>query len=350
MIYPSFISTVAISNETRLSIARMQARLVEAQTEMATGRHADVGLTLGAKSGITTSLRQDRAQLQAIKDSNTLVATRLTASQTSLTNISDLAQNFLAAIVRAQSTSLTDNTIIAEAQATLKSFNEALNASVDGQYLFAGINSDVRPVDSYFGEIPPASRQAMAAAFQAAFGFDQTSASVATISASAMQNFLDNDYAAMFANPSWSADWSYASDKNVRNRISRLELEDVSTNANQQAFRDLTAALVMVADSGFDKMSEVTRGVMLERASNLVMSAIGAVSGIQSTLGVTQERLSKSSETLGLQIGLIDKSITDLEGVDPNEVATRLSTLTTQMEAAYSITRRIHDLSIIDYL
>ena len=350
MIYPSFISTVALSQETRQSIARLQARLVEAQVEMQTGRHADVGLTLGAKTGISVALRQDRTQLQTIRDSNGLVATRLTASQEGLQNISDQAQALLAAVVRAKSTSLSDTTVIAEARAGLNSLNESLNASLDGQYLFAGINSDVRPVDTYFDDVAPASRQAVAAAFQAKFGFDQTSPNVSTISPSAMQDFLDNEFAALFADPTWSTTWSYASDGNVRSRISRSEIADVSTNANQQAFRDLTAALVMMSDLGYEGMTEETRGIVVDKATALVNGAIGAISGIQSSLGVTQERLSKSSDVLDIQINLITGSIDDLEAVDPNEVATRLSTLTTQMESAYAVTKQIYDLSIIDYL
>lgn len=350
MIYPSFISTVALSQETRQSISRLQTRLVEAQTELQTGRHADVGLTLGAKTGVTVALRQDLTQLQTIRDSNNLVSTRMKASQQSLQNISDQSQNFLAAVVRAKSTSLSDTTVIAEAVAGMNSLNESLNASLDGQFLFAGINSDVRPVDQYFDDVSPASRQAVAAAFQAKFGFDQSSPNVSTITPAAMQDFLDNEFAALFADPAWGTNWSYASDGNVRSRISRSEIADVSTSANQQPFRDLTAALVMFSDMGYANMTEETRGVLADKAMSLVNSAVGAISNIQSTLGVTQERLSKSTDVLGIQINLITGSINDLEGVDPNEVATRLSTLMTQMESAYAVTKRIHDLSIIDYL
>ncbi len=93
MISPTFISTASLTDETRLSIARIQAQLADAQKELATGRHADVGVSLGANTGITVSMRQDRNQIQSIKDTNSVVLTRLQASQAALQAHADAAGN-----------------------------------------------------------------------------------------------------------------------------------------------------------------------------------------------------------------------------------------------------------------
>lgn len=60
---------------------------MDAQKELATGRHADVGLTLGAQTGVAVSLRQDIAQIKSIKDTNSLVLTRMQASQAALNTL-----------------------------------------------------------------------------------------------------------------------------------------------------------------------------------------------------------------------------------------------------------------------
>ncbi|MGI9424135.1 MAG: flagellar hook-associated family protein, partial [Hyphomicrobiaceae bacterium] len=66
----SFISTSAISEATRLSIARSQQALAEAQKELSSGRKADVGLSLGSATGQTISLRNDLDRLNSIVASN----------------------------------------------------------------------------------------------------------------------------------------------------------------------------------------------------------------------------------------------------------------------------------------
>lgn len=350
MIVPSFVSTASLSQETTSSIARVQRQLAAAQTELVTGKHADIGQELGAKTTIVVALRHDRMQIASLIDSNELTRLRLTSSQEGLKAISDLSQNALASLVRAQTTTASASAIVADAQASLTSLQDLLNSSANGQYLFAGINSDVRPFDAYFGEPAPASRAAVSAAYQAKFGFDQMSSSVSTITPAQMQEFIDNEFSALFLDPAWSATFSEASDKNVRSRIGRKELIETSANANEEAIRGLTAALVMTADLGFESLNDNTKQVLLAKAVKLAGNAVGGVADIQATLGVAQERLATSSEVLSVQARIIDRSIGDLEDVDQAEVATRLSTLMTQLESAYSITSRIHNLSILDYL
>lgn len=350
MIYPSFISTAAMSHETTASIKRIQAELVDAQTELATGRHADAGLALGAMSGMSVSLRQEQLQIQTVRESNSLVGARLSATQSGLQNISDLAQEFLSVLLRAQSTSASPETIVADAKGGLKALFEGLNTVVDGQHLYAGVNTDVRPLTDYFFEPPPASRQSVADAFVARFGFDQSDPGVQSISGPAMGNFLDTEFANEFSGVNWSGNWSSAFDKNVRSRISRTELAEVSTNANLPVFRDLIAAYTMVADLGFEKLNDGARSAVIDKAVKLTGSAVGGIANVQSALGVTQERLTFSSKVLDSQLSHLTNMIDDIEAVDLNEVATRLSTLMTQMESAYSVTKRIHDLSILKFL
>ncbi len=125
MITPTFLSTSSLSDETRLSIARIQASLVDAQKELSTGRHADLGVTLGASTGITVSMRQDLNQIQSIKDTNSLVLTRMQASQSALQTVSDSTQSFLSALVGAQSTSTLPDTIIQQAQGGLQTLHRS---------------------------------------------------------------------------------------------------------------------------------------------------------------------------------------------------------------------------------
>jgi flagellar hook-associated protein 3 FlgL len=146
MITTSFISSAGLQDDTRRSIARLQSQLVDAQKELGTGRHADVGVTLGATTGVSVSMRQDLEQIQSIKNSNNLVLNRMDASQTALKAVATGTSSFLSSLISGGSASTSPETLIQAAQAGMQTLQDQLNSSLDGQYLFAGINSDVKPM------------------------------------------------------------------------------------------------------------------------------------------------------------------------------------------------------------
>jgi flagellar hook-associated protein 3 FlgL len=350
MITPTFISTASLSSETKASIARIQQRLVDAQTELSTGRYADVGMTLGAQTGVSVSLRQDMDQIQSIKDTNSIVLTRMQGSQAALNTLATTSQSFLNALTPAQSTGSIKDTLVQQAQASMQSLQDQLNTSLDGQYLFAGINSDVKPMDDFYGDPPSAGAQAIKNAFVAKFGMSPDDPNVSSISASDMQDFLNNEFSNLFSDANWSANWSAASDKPVNSRISRTETADTSVTANDNTFRQLTQAFTMISGLGFQNLNSATQQVVMQQATQLVSNGIGSLTKVQSFLGVTQQRVSDSNDQIDTQIDFLNKSIDGLESVDTAAVTTKISDLSTALEAAYAVTNRLSNLSIMDYL
>ena len=65
----TFISTRAISEATRLSMLKMQSKLLDAQKEVATGRLADVGKSLGIRP--VRRFRCDRSIMRLSRSSTT---------------------------------------------------------------------------------------------------------------------------------------------------------------------------------------------------------------------------------------------------------------------------------------
>jgi flagellar hook-associated protein 3 FlgL len=351
MISPAFVSSASLSSDTRRSIARLQAQLIDAQKELATGHHADIGVSLGATTGIAVSMRQDLSQIQAIQASNGIVLTRVGVSQTSLQTVADKTQSFLSSLISAtQLTSSTTSTVVQEAQAGLQTLQTQLNSSLDGQYLFSGINSDVKPMDDFFASPPSTSAQAVTNAFVAKFGMSPTDPNVSSISPTDMQDFLTNEFASLFSGTNWNTNFSGASDRAVSNRISRSEVSNTSVTANDDAFRNLTQAYMMVSGLGFANLNDGTKQVVVSAARALTANAIGGLTNLQSFLGVTQQRVTDSNDQITAQVSFLTKSIDNLESVDATEVTTQLSQLSTALEAAYSVTNRLNNLSIMNYL
>ena len=343
------ISTSALSEATRRSLTKLQMKLAQTQKEVTTGRHADVGLTLGYRTGETISLRQEHLRLQAITDTNAVTATRLDAAQSSLQALAETTQKFLDQLMAGGTSNESQQLLQTQARSALSMFADVLNTSVDGASLFAGINADVRPITDYLAP-GSANAQAVADAFTTAFGVPQSDPSVANIDAADMQDFLDTTFAGLFDPSAWSGTWSAASDQNIRSRISSSELVETSVNANDDTFRKLASGLTMIADLGITNLNEDAFQTVVASATHTVTQALAGLTNLQASLGVAQERVAKANDRMSIQIDILSNHIGVLEGVDPYEASTRVSALLSQVETAYAMTARIEKLTILNYL
>jgi flagellar hook-associated protein 3 FlgL len=345
----TFTSTSAIAEASRLTIMKLQSQLTDAQKEVSTGRYADVGATLGAKTGQSVSLRQEATRLQAMIDSNGLVSTRLDATQAALKATAQDAQSFLDQLAAAPNGNI-QTLLQSEAKTSLSTLIGSLNTQLNGAYLFAGINADVKPVAEYDQTPPAANRQAVADAFSAAFGFSQSDPQAADISADDMQTFLDTSFADLFTESGWKTSWSSASDQNVRSRISTSELIDTSASANDEPMRQLASAYTMVADLGTANLSPGAFQKVVAKASQLTAQALQGLTAVQADLGNAQQRVTSADSRMTIQSDLITNHLNALEGVDPYEASSRLSSLMTQVETAYAMTARIQKMTLLNYL
>ncbi len=354
----SYISTLAINGAMRQSIMGLQTQLAQAEKEQATGQLADVGLSLGAQTRQTVSLRGQQSQLQSITDSNGVVSTRLASTVQALTGIQQSAQDFLNNLTTDQAGSTSPAIIQQQATNGLQTLISGLNTSVGGQYIFAGVNTDVKPVSDYTAAPPSNAKQAVDAAFQSFFGMSQTDPNVLNITPAQMQSFLSGPFAQLFqpgpaaaSGPSsnWS-DWSSASDKVISNRITSSQLVDTSVSANQPGMQQLAMAFTMVSDLGLPNMNSATQQVVLQASTAASGVGVQDLTTIQANMGMTQQRITDANNQMSLQINILTSQDGSLENVDPYATATRVNNLTTQIETAYQLTAQLQNLSLAKLL
>ncbi|MDF1610113.1 flagellar hook-associated family protein [Hoeflea sp. YIM 152468] len=346
----SFISNQAMQNAMRLTISRGQNEVQKLQTEIVTGRHADVGLALGAQTSTSVRLNQDVARLQNIRDSNSIVTQRLSASQASLSLMSDSAQQMLEAFIGVKGADDANRLFIArrDVESALDAFTVAINTSANGEYLFAGINNNIKPLDDYQAA-GSAAKAAFDAAFFAKFGHTQTDLAAGAISVTDMQDFLD-DLEASFASVDWNTNWSSASDVNISSRISKNEVVNSSTNANTAGMRSFALAAVIGIELMNAPISSEVRTTVNAAAIKHAGSAVTGIDSERSGLGVSENRISKANVALESQIRIITLHLGDVEGVDAYEASTRMNSLLAQVETSYKLTARIQQMSLMNYL
>ena len=346
----NIIPSWSISEATRVWITQLQPRLADAQQEATTGRLADPGKSLGHQTGVLVSLRDDHARLSTIIDTNASAKARLDVTQVSLKSMVDSGQQFVSALVASRDSGSGPGIVAREARDGLAALIDAVDATFGGAYVFAGANADVRPLEQYFDVPPPASRQSVATAFQAAFGCSPGDPAASAISEADMQAFLEGPFAQLFEDPSWSTAWSQASSQNVQNRISTSEVLTTSANANESAIRNLVRAYTMVADLGPEALNDGAYKAVVDTAITSAGKALQEISVLQGNLGTAQQRIAQANDRMSVQIDVIAKQIVAIEGVDPQVAALRVSTLLTQAETAYALTARIEKLSLLNFL
>lgn len=339
-----------MSESSRRSISDLQLQLVKAQKELGTRRYADIGLELGHRTSQTVSFRHDFARLEGNIDANALVKARLDMTQNVMTNVRNAGQELLNSLSVAHSGTSDPAIVQVRAESGLNSLIAGLNSTVNGEYIFGGVNNQEKPVADYYSTPQSAARQAVADAFMTRFGVSQSSPAAANITAADMQDFLDNEFAALFDEPAWTADWSQASSENTKSRISGTETISTGENANALAIRKLGQAFTMVADLGIKTLNKDAARTVIDTAMKVLGGAMGATSTAQANLGTAQQMVTQANERMSLQADILNTQINGLEAVDPYEAATRANTLMSQIETAYALTGRIQKLSLLNFL
>lgn len=347
----TFVSSSAVSNALRYSLLRQQSALTNAQKEVATGFVADRGLALGARTAQSITLNRDLARLDGIVDSNGLVSSRLAATQTSLGEIGKSAQELLSSLTSSASGDAAYALTQKSARSTLDTMTAVLNTSLNGEYLFAGTNTDVKPINDFKAGSP--TKVAFDAAFLANFGFSQNDPAAATITGAQMDSFLTNVVEPMFLGAGWQAPgspWSNATDQGITSRITLNETTETSISANNDGIRKIAMIATVVSDLLDSNVGTDARKVIIDRSVAAIGSAISEIGQLQSQTGIIEQRVEKATERVKMQMDLFERHILNTEGVDPYRASTMVTDLMSQIEKSYALTARIQQLSLMNFL
>ncbi len=342
------ISSLSVSQALRYSTMRTQGDLVKAQKELDTGKVFDSGLALGARTAQTVTFARDLERLNGIVDSNGIVSARLKATQNALTGLTGIAQDLLG-VLTASSSGDTDPSIARDSgRAALSAMTSILNTRINGEYIFAGINTDVKPLEGFGAG--SAAKTAFDAAFQTHFGFAQDDPAAANISTAQMDAFITAALEPQFLGAGWQGNWSNATDQPIVSRISLNETAETSVSGNSDAIRKLTMAAAAIGDLFDSKLSVAGRNALIEKMVGVAGEAISSLAALQSQTGIVEQRVDQASERMKMQADLFERMIVETEGVDPYKAASRVQDLLSHIETSYALTARIQQISLLRFL
>jgi flagellar hook-associated protein 3 FlgL len=344
----NYISTQYLSSSLQLSVLKMQTELATAQAESASGQYADIGLQLGNQAGQEISLQNENGLLQTYTTTNSQVATSLSTTQSALSSLQTNAQNTLNELTEWNGSTDIGSELQSLGANGLQSLIATTNTSVSGQYVFGGINSANPPLTSYTGTAAQTTLQNAFATYLAGLA---PPATAATVTATQMQTFLASPaVTSQFHGAAWAANWSSASSTNISSNISPTETITSTTNANQPAFQDLAQGYALLNEFAGTSINQSALQVVATRASTLINQAVTSLTTTQATLGSAQQSLTDANANMSAQMTILQTQINNLDSVNLYQTSTLVSSLTTQIQTAYSLTAALQKLSLVNYL
>jgi flagellar hook-associated protein 3 FlgL len=351
------LSTLTAAKFRRDTVADIQQRLDRAGKEMSTGRKSDVHAALGLRSGELLSVRSSAASNENFLTGNRLLANKMEMMATAMGGVRGTLQDFLEiAIAHRGAPGPTAKQVAQSARAAYDQVVSQLNVTYQGAHLFSGTESGRVPLqtwgqaDAMTGFAP---RDVLDDIIDAGL-LDAADASaklgeVAQVFSSTTGG--PEDFEASFFNGTPLLDGGGDPSPRLTARIDEATVMTYGVQANDPPFAKALQGLAMLASVDPATVSDADAyEIWVDAAIEAVLTGVDGIRDAETLLGTQQRTLDETITRQEDRGDVYERHIGVLEGVDAYEAATRVTQLSTQLEAAYAVTARISRLSFLDYM
>jgi flagellar hook-associated protein 3 FlgL len=346
------VSTLAAHLQLNSSVRSLQRSLMDAQKELSSGVKADLVAALRDRAAEDVDLRNALNDSAEFKGTTELVASRMDMMQTALGGVREMASQM-------RNTALTSRDSVSrgylqEAAATaIDRINSFLNAQMGGRTLFAGIRTDMAPMQ-------PGTTVNTATGYSPQQAVSQVITNLGPIvdaaSAVAVANGADG-VSAIFDDSNSDPNLRYsttfyngATTGTVTARLDRGYEIDYGVRADDPAMRELLQGLYMLASVPYGSVPEDAFLAWQDEAVAHINAGFQGVIDLSAELGYKQSVVNDAITQHEATIVQLNNQVATLEAADPFETALRLSQLQTQLEATFSLTARMSELSLTKFL
>jgi flagellar hook-associated protein 3 FlgL len=330
------------------SLARLRAEMQVAQDELSSGVVSDLPRQLGSRAGSYASLERRVSSLEAISSSNSILRARFQATDAALGALDGSISQFRSLLLSNSSGAASLSKAVKGSEQLFESAVSFLNSSYAGRYIFAGVDSNKLALVSGSGMERVA--DVVADSFLGRFGVALDSEEVADVSAESLIDWVETDFSQLFESPSWEGLFTNVSGNVPKVRIGEDEFLDGGVSVNDPAFRKLVMSFLMMTEVGSAKLNETAAARIGDRALMRLEEANSGIIALRSKLGAWTAGLEDRDRSLSLQRDLLRSEVSELSHVDPVEASLRIESLRTRLEASYTLTARLNNLSLLNYL
>jgi flagellar hook-associated protein 3 FlgL len=356
----SGISTLGQTLDQIDRIKFTQNQLDTIQRQITTGKKAELFKDLGKDALLSTRARESTAKLDNFVYNIDIAERRIKLMDSALDEIANQAQNMLDGINTELQEGEADFQLLGQlAENAFSLISDLLNEQDGDKFLFAGADSRTKPYDD-------------TGTMDSYMSIQITSWTNGTITTDELIASYSDSSNLTDTIVGYSAGLSSGDVRGVTTRVSESAELDYTVLANTDGIRDIMSSLSMIKNLSNtldevtldpdDPSSTVTAPGADSDAQNENFYRVlnNLASSLTSAIdNVRQDRLQLS--TVGVQMGTIREDhirqiqiqqdiIADIEDIDITEAAFQLNSISTQLEASYSVTAAIRQISLVNFL
>ena len=308
------------------NIADLRARATVVAEESVTGQYADLTKHLGGRIG---DAMVGKKALTDIEDQRSLLGIRqgrLDLVQKSLSGIQDRVGGLATQMLSALGTGdyHGQSVVARDAKAALTDVFSALNGRHGDRFLFSGDETATQPFS----------------------GTDQLLSDIRAIAASAADT---TDFETQLDDYFQSATGGW---QTSIYRGTSVSTDPDSVTATDPALVELISGLAVMALSGSeDNIALFSQNPeIVQSSAERVNSGITALVNLRADVGIIQERVAKSLESLDTEETILNGIYNNMAGRDQYDAASELKQLEASLESAYVLTSRLSNLSLLNFL
>lgn len=318
--------------------AQLKQTMTRLSDELVTGVQKDLGTAVGgdftALAAIDRSLARNAAFKQVSAETDLLAGTQQEALETLQGHANALGVTLVSAVSSA-SRGMIDAGVQDAAQ-RFSAIISALNVSVAGRYAFSGTSTDTAPVTDP-GTI-------LAALGTAISGLTQPDDIV---------NAVEAWFDAPYGSPGYLDNAYQGSDTALAPvQLSETDQTQLTLTAADPTVRNLLKGFALASLIAEGQVPDVltTRSALTQAAGERILTSDAELSVLRSELGTVESIILESQTRNAAQKTSLELAKGELIGIDAYETATALEAVQSQLETLYTLTSRLSQLSLTDYL
>lgn len=317
---------------------QLKSTMSRLSDELVTGVSKDIGSTVGGDFTALSAIDRSLARIDTFTQVASEVDLLAGSQQDTLELIQNHATEMGATLVSATSTASAAmiDPGVADAAIRFRSIVGALNVSVAGRYAFSGTATDTKPIadaEDIISQLATVVSGLSSANDIAAAVDDWFDAPAGG------GGFLDTGYT---GSSTALADF----------QISETDRVAISITAQDQSLRDTLKgfALATLVSENLVPSDLTTRSSLTRAAGERIITADAKLAGLRSELGTTESIIADAQTRNSAEKTSLKLAKNELIGIDPYDTATALEAAQSQLETLYTLTTRLSQLSLTDYL
>jgi flagellar hook-associated protein 3 FlgL len=315
-----------------VSLRNEMAKLSE---ELTTGRVTDVRKITGGNFSFLNSIERELKTLEGYRIVGTEAGQFADATQLQLERVQTASGELGAALLSFAKLPSGPQLLQGanEARSKLETMFASLNADLAGRSLFSGTATDTNALTS---------PDVLLAALETA------------VAGAATPNDIRAAAEAWFDSPAGFSATIYqgATDDLAPFQVTEFEDVTVGVRADNEALRNilLQTSLVAISDSTTLGYSIETQADLQGSAGEWLIANQQEITAVRGAVGLAQERIETLTVRNAAQRTSLEYTRNDFLAVDPFESATKLEDVQFRLESLYTITARMSDLSLVNFL